>query len=802
MANAIQDAAPGPGPQPAGRGLPGGWRGTLLAAAVLSAAALAAYSDSFGVPLMLDDAAAIDANPSARHLALALSPPPGTPVSGRPLLNLTFALNYALGGADVRGYHAVNLLVHVSAALVLFGIVGRTLARPALEARFGRDARLLALLAAALWAVHPLQTEAVTYISQRAESLMGLLYLLTLYLFVVGAGSARAAPWLAGSVFACLMGALAKEVIATAPLVVLLYDRAFCAGSFRQALRLRWRYYAALGATWPLLAWLETGLGRRGVGFGYGVGPWEYALTSCRSVATYLKLAVWPHPLVFDYGMDTVRRPADVWPQALLVAALVAAAAIALRRRPAAGFALAWFLLILAPTSSLVPVAAQPTAEHRAYLPLAAVACAAVLALYGAVGRRCLAPLALVALLLGGLTFARNRDYRSESSIWTDTIGKRPGNARAHCAYGFVLSQLPGSLPEAIAQYEAALGIDPGYAEARGKLGIALARTPGRLQEAIDQFREAIRLNPDYYRAHDSLGTALAGIPGREAEAVAEYRAALGIAPGYAQAHNDLGQVLSGMPGRLPEAMAEYEAALGIDPDFAQAHNDLGVALASVPERLPEAIAEYRRALAIDPGYAEAHSNLGVALARTPGGLPEALGEYRAAIAADPGYAEAHNNLGAALASSSGLPADGIPEYEAALRIRPGYAEAHNNLGLALVGLPGRLPEAIGHFEEAVRASPGYVEARNNLGLALSRAPGRLPEAVSQFEAALRIRPADAQLHNNLGIAFAGTPGRLREAVGHFEEALRIRPDYPDARRNLELARQLLGQEAGGSRRP
>lgn len=791
VADALQEGAPG-------GGFLRGRRGALLAAAIVALAALAAYSNSFRVPLLLDDSAAITTNPAVRSLAGALAPPPGTPVSGRPLLSLTFALNYAAGGLQVGGYHAINLLVHVLCALVLMGLVRRTLEGPVLSGRFGADSRLLSLLVAVLWAVHPLQTEAVTYVSQRAESLMALFYLLTLYLFAVGQGSPRRSAWLAASVLACLMGALTKEIIATAPLLVLLYDRTFCAGSLRSALRMRWRYYLALASSWVLLAALSAGHGNRGVGFGTGVGPWDYALTSCRSLATYLRLALWPHPLVFDYGMEIVRRPADVWPQALFLAALLAIAAAALVRRPAAGFLFAWFFVVLAPTTSIVPVAAQPIAEHRAYLPLAAVACALVLGLYRACGRRYVAPLAAAALLLGFLAHQRNGVYRSEASIWTDTLAKRPGNARAHCAYGFVLSKAPGSLPEAIAQYREAVRLDPGYVDAHVKLGIALAQTPGSLQEAVAQLREALRLDPRYVRAHDNLGTALAGMPGRLPEAISEFEAALKINPRDAQAHNDLGLALAETPGRMSDAVAEFEAAIAIDPDLAQAHNDLGVALAAMPGRLPDAISQYLRALEIDPQYAEAHTNLGIALAMIPGRLEDAVSEYRAAIALNPAFAPAHNSLGAALSAIPGRAQDAIVEYEAALRLKPDYAQAHNNLGLALARMPGRLDQAIAHFEEAIRIDPGYAEAHANLGLALCEVPGRLPQAIGQLETALRLSPADAAAHNNLGIALANTPGRLPEALAQFQEALRLRPDYADARRNLQMARQMLGQQEAG----
>jgi hypothetical protein len=381
-----------------------------MAGGVIVFAAMAAYCNSFSTPFMLDDSLAIATNPSIRHWVSALSPPARSTAGGRPLINLTFAVNYAMGGMNVRGYHVLNLLIHSLAGLVLFGIVRRTLLRPAVAGlppsprlwrtshragpsapipRFAEAATPLALAVAVIWTVHPLQTEAVTYISQRAESLMGLFYLLALYCFIRGADERRRDPelgsqkpeasiqkqsdlrppasllWPLASVFCCLLGAMSKEIIVTAPVMVFLYDRIFVAGSFAQAWRLHWRYYLGLTCTWLLLAVLMTSLRQHGVGFGYGVTWWSYGLTSCRSVVLYLKLAVWPHPLVFDYGTHVVRHVAEAAPYALVLMALFATVLITLLRRPAIGFAGIWFFLILAPVSSVVPVAGQPMAEHR-----------------------------------------------------------------------------------------------------------------------------------------------------------------------------------------------------------------------------------------------------------------------------------------------------------------------------------------------------------------------------------------------------------------------------------------------------
>ena len=273
--------------------------GIFVAAALLTAAVLAAWANSFRGPFIFDDLPAIVQNPTIRTLALptALAPPrSGQPAGGRPLVNFSFALNWAVAGADVRGYHVLNLAIHVLAALALFGVVRRTLRSRPLAARFAAHATPLAFAVAALWALHPLQTESVTYVAQRAESLGGLGLLLTLYASIRGADSPTPMRWHSLAVVTCLLGMATKEVMYAAPLLVLLHDRTFSAGTLREALRQRRWFYAALAATWLLLAWLVKETGNRGAtaGFGLGIMPWHYLLTQCGAVIHYVRLAFWP----------------------------------------------------------------------------------------------------------------------------------------------------------------------------------------------------------------------------------------------------------------------------------------------------------------------------------------------------------------------------------------------------------------------------------------------------------------------------------------------------------------------------
>lgn len=642
MTSSIETTAP---PVPEAR-----WK-IVLAAVVIMLAALVAYHNSFEGPFVFDDSWAILQNPTIRlpvSISGLFSPPPQCTVAGRPLANATLAINYATSGTDVRGYHALNLLIHLCAGLALFGVVRRTLVKPLEE-----DATLVACAIALLWTVHPLQTEAVTYIVQRTESLMGLFYLLTLYCFIRGvelqeAGGlapGRRNPWFVLSVGACLLGMGSKEVMVSAPVMVFLYDRTFIAGTFRDAWQRRRRVYLGLAATWIFLGWLVASIGgNRGgtTGVGSGASPWDYALTQFPAVIKYLWLSFWPHPLVFDYGAQWVKHPLDVLPSALLLIAIVAGTLYALKRQPVLGFAGAWFFSILAP-SSMVPGPRQTMAEHRMYLALAAVIAVAVLAVYAWGGRRTLIAWFAVALGLVSLTVSRNRDYRSELSVWS--------NAVAHC---------------------------PTNHWTQVNLGMALYDR-GRIGEAIEHFKQALLLEPEDSGAHNDLGLALAKL-GRVTEAVAQYEAALKARPNFSEAENNLGLALLSL-NRPADAVAHLETALRLAPKLASLHFNLGKALEKAG-RIDDAIIRYKQALQINPNESEACTNLGNIYNRM-GRTSEAISWYETAVSTNPGDAIAQYDLAIAL-TQVGRNSEAIDHFQAELRLRPDDAEARDRLNQLL----------------------------------------------------------------------------------------------------------------------
>ena len=724
---------------------------SLLSGAILVVVLAAAYANSLGAPFVYDDGPAITDNLTIRRLwplteILLPQPEGGLTVSGRPVLNLSFALNYAVSGTAVWSYHAVNVLTHAASALLLFGLVRRTLRRPVWCAQFGDDAVGLALTIAAVWSLHPLQTQAVTYTVQRAESLMGFFYLLTLYAFARSTEAAAAADsrgrWLGLSVVACALGMGTKEVMATAPLLVCLYDRTFVAGTWRAAWRERRGFYVALGATWVLLAALvlSTGGNRGGtVGLDVGVPLWAYPLTQFQAVARYLQLALWPHPLVFEYGTFWVERAGDMIPFAAVVGPLLAGTAYALRKKPVLGFAGTWCFGILTPTS-LAPGKIQMIVEHRMYLPLAAVVAAVVLGAHRLLGRQALAWGAVVAVACGIGTALRNHDYRSHLALWSMTVEQRPENPRARQGLAEAYAKL-GRLEEAIEQHTESVRLLPDESTYHYNLALVLARA-NRIDEAILHYRHALRLVPNEAKTHNNLAIAL-GNAGRGAAALPHYAEAERLNSTEPQFAYNHGVALFRL-GRVDEAIARYEAALRLRPDYADAHFNLAAALAS-GRRFAEALPHYAAALRRQPDDTEFRTTMAGALVAA-GNAEDAIAQYRTVLAAEPANATAHFGLGNALAATRRF-ADAIAAYEAALRLAPADANLHYKLGNALIDT-NRVTEALTHYETAVRLAPDDAEAHHNLGIAYARLD-RFAEAGRAFEAALRLRPyySDAQRH-------------------------------------------------------
>lgn len=653
-------------------------RSPAATAIIVGAAILLAWANTLHAPFVFDDTSSIVENRSIRDLgSLAWLLPPhsaGETVSGRPVLNFTFALNYAVSGLDVWSYHVLNWLIHAAAALTLWGVLRRL---PAVG-----DG--LATAVAVLWSLHPLQTAAVTYIVQRAESLAAMFILLTLYGLVRYAGDATRRPrWAVLSVGACLAGVGTKETAAVAPLLALLLGTVFFSSGFVDAWRRFGRLFAALLATWLVLGalvWVNHGRGGS-VGASAGVDAFTYVLTQAWAIVRYLQLTVCPAGLTFDYGMVVVERvTAIILPGVFLIAAL-GASAWALWRRNAAGVAGAAFFLLLAPSSSIVPIATQTIAEHRMYLalaPLLLLLCAAA-----ARGQERLrlpsafAPV-LVMVVASGLTvatFLRNAAYASARTLWADTVAQRPENPRAHHNLGLALLA-EGRRDEAARQFEHAIRLQPTHAFAHFQLGV-LAMNDGAMPKAAEHFAAALHADPHYVDARVNLGHVLAR-SGQAEEAIAHYRAALAEQPA-ADIRISLAAVLTQL-GRLDEAVPLLQQAMESAPDLPEVHYQWA-RLCERAGAVKEAEAALHTALRLRPQFASAALALGNLLGRQ-GRFDEAIKAFQEALVATPADHQARNNLANCFLALGRFP-EAITEYERILQTRPNDTAVRKNLEVA-----------------------------------------------------------------------------------------------------------------------
>lgn len=532
-----------------------------------------------GLPFIWDDDIAITTNQSIHDITESLNPPIETPVSGRPIVNLSLALNYAFGGLKPEGYHAVNLAILVCSALLLFGIVRRTLMRQLKGAPGNNVTSItgLAFVPAMLWMVHPLLSETVYYTTQRTESLMGLFFLLTLYCSI--------RRWNIRAIVACALGMAAKESMVVAPVAVVLYDLVFDDDSLRAAWAKRQVLYSGLALTWVELGLIIWTWPRSTVGVA-SVGPLTYLYNQAEMITTYLGLTVWPHALVVDYGLPRQLSLADVLLPGALIMALLVATVVALVRWPKAGFLAAMFFLTLAPSSSVIPIASEVGAERRMYLPLAALS---VLAVFAAIRFERLIPrkvaiglAILLATALGVRSFYRSHEFESALTVWQTAVDRRP-HGRSRFALANQLMDA-GRHEEATAQLRLAVA---DYPDARAGLGTELL-LQGKIDEGIAVLNAFVQANPSLPNrmpARVLLAQAHRAVAERELtnrNAPAAERAArlsIELDANNADTHNLLGAALASQ-GNLRAAIPEFQAAVRINPKHEVALKNLAQAFA------------------------------------------------------------------------------------------------------------------------------------------------------------------------------------------------------------------------------
>jgi protein O-mannosyl-transferase len=598
---------------------------SLAGAGLIVTLAWLAYSNSFTTPFVYDDAATIRDNVTIRQLwplSRPLTPPPSAnPMSGRPIVNLSLAANYRLGGLNPWGYHAANLAIHVGCAMLLLGITRRTL-----NLHFSESVSLgIAIVSTAIWAVHSLNSEAVEHISARTESLMAFFYLATFYA-AIRAWPSRSRAWSVTCVVACALGMACKETTVTAPLLLVLYDRAFHSETWADTLRARRWLYTGLAATYLVFLWLNAA-GPRGHSAGLVSDPgltapvssWTYLFNQARLIPRYLRLAVWPSDLVLDYGTVPTMTLGDVAGRAAVMVVLLIIVSGLWIRKPRWGFLGIWFFVTLAPASSFVPIFTEVGAERRMYLAMMAFILTIVLGTYFVLGEARLrrAPMrmfatAIIVCAIGALittTRRRNAEYDSPLTLWRTNITRWP-HGRAHYNLGMALNAA-GYKDEGMAELRQSVS---DYPEAGSVLGVQLL-DQGRTAEGIDVLERFIRERPDHANvvlAHGRLGDVFFEA-GQYANAISEYRAYLAQRPQFIIPWTNLGISLAAT-GQPAAAVTAFERAVLIEPGNGSAHRNLANALLETGD-YRRAEAEAREAIRLTPGDRVAQEILALSMA-------------------------------------------------------------------------------------------------------------------------------------------------------------------------------------------
>jgi tetratricopeptide (TPR) repeat protein len=483
---------------------------------LLAAAALIAYVNCFEAPFVFDDLRLIVDNPRIRTLWPLSEPLTNT---SRPVVQLSLALNYAISGLNVWSYHLLNVLIHFATACAVMGVMHNVLRRTE-SARVAQNAKPLAFVIALVWMVHPLQTESVTYIIQRGESLAALFCLLTVFCFLRSMEASVARRWRIASVVFCALGVATKPVAVIAPALVLLCDRTLFARSITNALRLRWRYYAVLLVSLAILPVVLAGNKSEwatSAGFGQATVPaLQYAAAQPGAILRYLQLVFWPAGFCLDYGSPAEGGFVIVGVETVVILTVFCFSIWALRRRSVAGLAALCFFVALAPSSSFIPVA-DVLFEHRMYLALAPLLAVVITGAFllaerlipnVATRRRILGgALAAATITLTTLTLTRNEEYNSEVLLWSRAIEISPLNARAYYNLGTVLlrHRRPDAAAKALTQ---ALEIRRDYPEAYYNLGNAQL-IQDHTEAATQSYLRALAITPDDWQAHNNLGVAM-----------------------------------------------------------------------------------------------------------------------------------------------------------------------------------------------------------------------------------------------------------------------------------------------------
>ncbi len=643
---------------------------------------LIAYSNTFEVPFYYDDLPHIVENPIVKDLGYFIEPSKAETFQGYaeyPMLKnryiavLTFALNYKFHGLNVVGYHVVNLLIHILTTLLLYALIVLTFRTPFLrDGQFKEYSNAIALLSALLFVSHPIQTQAITYISQRHASLATFFYLLTIVMYIkarlydsedAGKFSKRKVNFKLCSfyliaIISAVLAMKTKEIAFTIPITAAVYEFVFFKGKPGK----RILYLLPLFLTMfiiplslidmdkPLQELLGEAQSKTIVRD--TISRTDYLLTEFRVLITYIRLIFMPlnQNLDYDYPIYSSFLHPSVFLSFFALAFIFGLGIFLLYRyrntvthTRLIAFGIFWFFITLLVESTLIPL--LPLYEHRMYLPSIGLFISLSTSIFVFVERYKerwknvekinIFVLSIIIVILAMSTYSRNKVWHTEISLWEDVVLKSPGKTRAHNNLGNAYRN-HGLIDEAVEQYSIAIKLNPAQPNAYNNLG-NIYQEKGRVDDALQLFKIAIKLKPDYVKAYFNSGLAYKS-KGMINEAIESYMTAVKLEPDYFSAHHNLGNAYVAK-GLLTEAVKYYKIALNINPNNPDVHNNLGVVYRETGAT-DKAIKEFLIAIKNKPAWVKPHFNLG-RLYLIIGDKISARQEFEAVLKLDPKHSEA-----------------------------------------------------------------------------------------------------------------------------------------------------------------
>ena len=689
----------------------------LLLLAVLTALV---YSNTMEAPFFLDDKVNIVENPFVRlteltpekFVRLAFE----SPCPNRPVANVSFGLNYFFDQYNPVGYHAVNILVHITSGILLYYFVIITLmVNPGLL-RHGH-LHAVAFFTALIWLVHPLQTQSVTYIVQRMNSMSAMFYLASLLSYIKGRlATEDRKKWLWFIV--CLVGWIlalgSKEIAASLPFVLLLYEWYVFQHCGTLWLRRNSWFLVSVISVFGLAVLLYTDFAPfRWILSGYSCRDFtllERVLTQFRVIVYYVGLIIYPHPsrlsLLHDFGISRslIDPPSTLICIAAIVVTVLAACWLS-RKEPLLSFAVLWFFGNLVIESSVVGL--EIIFEHRIYLPSMLVSLLIVTLCYRYVRNTTMATslLCICVAVLSFWTYQRNTLWNDKIAFWQDCTNKACSDVRAFHNLGNAYLKRD-RLDDAAKSYKKALTIDSDYVKSLVGLGHVL-REKGDITEAISVHERAIKMAPKNGSSYNHLGADYIKL-GQIDSAFVALKKAVALTPYDYRAFSNLGLAYA-RTGNVLKAISMYEQAITIRPDFAPAYNNSGNLFLN-PKQSERAIGFFRKALRLNPEYADAHSNLGLALIYQ-GKFEQGIDEIEVALRLEPDHQDATFNL-ARVYEQTGMYESAVKQYQKSIHLNPNDVEAYFNAGfICLHHLAGN-EQAIALFKAGLSIDPDHQKAQ------------------------------------------------------------------------------------------